>query len=151
WHVAEIFSSQHIKPIKLIFMKNISVQIDPDSIKIINEDERILIQEIPSTDLPKVGKKGTSVLIEELFYNGLAPCRVMYMVAFAIQEVVPDNQIDWVNTFLPIEHWEIQIRCFMDQDPESLWYLSDDDEIIERKMNELVKKNLRGYSLIPNE
>ena len=122
-----------------------------ESLQIVRLSDQKIIEEFTFQEVSQVGEKESSRFIRILFFYDFVPYDTIYYLAFMIQSAIPDNEINWVNTFIPIEHWWVQIACYVHKDPDCLGYQTADVNFIEKEITERVKRNLRVFSVIPKE
>ena len=121
-----------------------------EKLQVIREHDRKVLKELSSQEMLKTGKDRKSVAIENLYFNNWVTVERAYIAAALIDALFPQNQINWTNTFLPIEHWLLAIGCFIDQNPEHQWYRMDDKDMVEEVVIDKVQDNLSQFNLIKN-
>ncbi|MBN2595412.1 MAG: hypothetical protein JXR82_01340 [Marinifilaceae bacterium] len=138
-------------------MKQITVEVEEQFISFLDDDLKVL-SIIPIEDLPNTLLWCHSECILGLMMEDWIDIEALYEVAFLIEEIYPNNHIQWGRTFIVVEKAsfrKFQHNCLPGGNEIGItkrdlfaYGLQDTDEEISPMLSEIIAQRLVQHNLV---
>ena len=130
-------------------MKEYRIELNNLTVKIIRNENHSVIKKISTEDLNSLSAGNIAVIIQDAFFcDDFPSISLLYELAKMIQDIYPDNKIDWIKTFKPIEEWAMDDPLFSKEAMNTQEYDPNDYEPIENDLKHMIRWKLMEYDVL---